>query len=98
MTERGPFWSSKGSWKPVLFTTLGLIAYVLVLKPIGFILTTFLFVFYLMKFICKKRWSISIGTGVIFSLVSYGLFAYLLGTPLPKGYLYGRIIGYMGWV
>lgn len=96
--ETKQFWNKKGSWKPVLYTTLSLIAYILILKPIGFILTTFLFVFFLMRFICKKRWFISIGTALIFSLVSYCLFSYLLGTPLPKGNIYGCTIRYISWV
>jgi putative tricarboxylic transport membrane protein len=99
MTLRGaaeganmPFWRSKGGWRPVLYSVLSLIVYMLILRKVGFLLTTFLFIFFLLRFVCGKRWVISVAVAVAFSLVSYGLFSVLLGTPLPKGRIYGSSI------
>jgi putative tricarboxylic transport membrane protein len=83
------FWEGDGSWKPIFFTLLSLVGYMVLLKPIGFILVTFLFTFVLLRFIGQKRWVTSILLALIFSLTCYGLFSRLLGTPLPKGQLYG---------
>jgi putative tricarboxylic transport membrane protein len=88
-TQAIRFWEMEESWKPILFTLLALVGYMLLLKPIGFILTTFLFAFVLLKFIGQKRWFTSILIASIFSLTCYGLFSSLLGTPLPRGQIYG---------
>jgi putative tricarboxylic transport membrane protein len=80
-----PFWSSKGGWQPVLYSLLALIGYTLILKRAGFILTTFLFIFFFLRLVCGKRWIVSVAVAMIFSFVSYGLFSVLLGTPLPMG-------------
>ena len=88
-----PFWEAGGSWKPILFTLIALSAYMALLKPAGFILTTFLLVFYLLKFIGGKKWLISIGCALVSAFLCFYLFSGLLGTPLPKGQLYGFHLG-----
>ena len=87
--ETKSFWETEKSWKPILFTLLALVGYMVLLKPIGFILVTFLFTFVLLRFIGQKGWGISILIALIFSLTCYGLFSRLLGTPLPRGQIYG---------
>jgi putative tricarboxylic transport membrane protein len=87
------FWQAGGSWKPILFTVIALLAYMALLKPAGFIPTTFLLVFYLLKFIGGKRWLISIGCALVSAFLCFYLFSGLLGTPLPKGQLYGFHLG-----
>jgi putative tricarboxylic transport membrane protein len=86
------FWREKASWKPILFTILSLIAYMVFLKQVGFILITFLFIFSLLKFIGGKKWLVSILVAFVFSIVCHGLFSSLLKTPLPKGWIYGSSI------
>ena len=89
-----PFWQGQGSWKPVLITILLLFAYMGFLKQAGFILTTFMVVFSLLKFVAGKRWMISLGVALVLSFFCYGLFSGLLGTPLPKGQIiYGSAPG-----
>lgn len=90
--ERRTFWRTEGSWKAVLLAGVCLILYTLVLKQLGFLLTSFLFVFTLMKFIFRKRWLVSVGIGLLLAVVSYALFSLLLGTPLPKGQIYGSFV------
>lgn len=77
----------QGNWRPILLTLLGLVAYMLLLTPLGFILTTLLFVSLLLRFVWGKRWLVAIGMGLGFAFVSYGLFSLLLQTPLPKGWM-----------
>ncbi len=86
------FWQEKGSWKPVIFTILPLCGYMLLLHFVGFILTTFFLLFFLLKYVGKKRWIASILVALIFSSFSYFLFSRILGTPLPKGQLYGSVV------
>ena len=93
-----PFWRSKGGWRRVFYSLISLVVYMLILKTAGFILTTFLFIAFLLRFVCRKRWIISVGVAITFSLVSYGLFSMLLGTPLPKGKIYGSSIRVVDWI
>ena len=90
--EGRPFWETKGSWKAVFPVLLSLFVYMTLFKQLGFILITFLFIFFLLRFIGKKGWMISISLALVISFFSYGLFSLLLGTPLPKGQIYGSAI------
>ncbi len=87
--QKKTFWEMKGSWKTVLAVSLSLVAYMVLFKQLGFILITFLFLFFLLRFIGKKGWLISISLALVLSLFCHGLFSLLLGTPLPKGRIYG---------
>ena len=84
-----PFWETRGSWKIIFAVLLSLLGYMALFKQLGFILLTFLFIFFLLRFVGKKGWVISISLALVISFFSYGLFSLLLGTPLPKGQLYG---------
>jgi len=96
--DASPFWKKKGSWRRISFTFFSLVAYMVILKQVGFILTTFLFVFFLLRWVGEKKWMVSILTAAIFSMVCYALFSALLGTPLPKGQIYGSSLRLAPWV
>ncbi|MGD0235989.1 MAG: tripartite tricarboxylate transporter TctB family protein [Syntrophorhabdales bacterium] len=83
------FWERKGSWKTVLAVSLSLVGYMVLFNQLGFIFITFLFLFFLLKFIGKKGWLISISVALVLSFFCHGIFSLLLGTPLPKGRIYG---------
>jgi len=91
--EARPFWEAKESWKTVLAVLSFLVGYMLLFKPLGFVLITFLFIFFLLRFIGKKGWLLSVSLALVLSLFCYGLFSLLLGTPLPKGQIYGSALG-----
>jgi len=90
--ETARFWAATGSWKPILYTLFSLVCYMLLLKPIGFVLVTFLLAFFLLRFIGQKGWFISVLIAVIFSFSCYVLFGRLLGSPLPTGQIYGSTL------
>ena len=83
--ERTSFWQEKTSWRKVLFVLLSLIFYLLFLNPIGYIITTSLFLIYLLKFIGKKGWRSSVLVGLVASAVSYFVFKVVLEVRLPAG-------------
>jgi putative tricarboxylic transport membrane protein len=58
--------------------------YCLALEKLGYLLTTFGLMMVLFRLGKMKPWAIIIGS-LVTSLSSYGLFAYFLGTPLPRG-------------
>jgi len=82
-----PFFSAKNSWKRVLVTFLALFAYVLFLSPLGFALTTFLFLGFLLKFVFPQAWGRTLIVALLGSAVARVLFIDLLETQLPKGIL-----------
>ncbi len=82
---RSSFWKKENSWKKVLLSLLSLVFYLISLNFLGYILTTFIFIFYLLKFVGKGGWGFSILTAVLVSLTSYAIFKMGLGVLLPKG-------------
>jgi putative tricarboxylic transport membrane protein len=66
---------------------VGVFAYSFVLTKIGFIVATFLFVFFLLKVTERKSWGTSLLVSAGIVLVSYFLFRVWLGLQLPSGLL-----------
>jgi putative tricarboxylic transport membrane protein len=88
--SRGVGWVSPFTgvfWEKVLAVAVALVAYVLLLKPLGFLLCTALFVGYLLRAIEPQRWTIVVSVAVITALASYGMFELWLHAQLPKGFL-----------
>jgi hypothetical protein len=80
-----PFFPEKESWKRVLLTFSALAAYNLLLAPLGFGLTTFLFIFFLVKVIFPQTWRRSLMVAISGAVVSHLLFIEFLETQLPGG-------------
>lgn len=75
----------KGNWKNFLFSLSALFGYVLLLEPIGFILTTFLFLFFLIKIIEPKGWLMPLIISGATVTSSYLIFTLWLKLQFPKG-------------
>lgn len=71
-------------WGNHLIVIAALTIYCLALEKVGYLLATFGLMMVLFRMGKMKPWAIIIGS-LVASLSSYGLFAYLLGTPLPRG-------------
>ena len=68
------------------FGILALLAlYTIALVPIGFLVSTFLFVALLLKTIVPQRWSITIMGSILSAFASYLIFDVWLKAQLPKG-------------
>lgn len=83
--EKQRFWKEKNSWVKVSLALLSLIFYMILLEFLGYIATSVIFIFFLLKFVGKKSWLISIVMAVLVSLGSYALFKMAMGVSLPKG-------------
>ena len=86
-TVTPPFWPQPDSWKRVSAVFLSLIAYNLLLTPLGFTITTFIFLVFLVKFIFPQTWKRSLVVGVLGSIFARLLFINFLETQLPRGLL-----------
>jgi putative tricarboxylic transport membrane protein len=74
-------------WVRIGTTLAALAVFVFLLEPLGFIATAFLLMLALLRAIESHGWGKIVSVALITSLVSYALFAWLLGIPLPTGVL-----------
>jgi len=72
------------NWGNNIIVIAALTIYCLALSKLGYLLATFGLMIVLFRLGKMKPWAIIIGS-LITSLSSYCLFAYFLGTPLPRG-------------
>ncbi len=73
---------------PAVWVVLGsFLALIVVLEPLGFVLTFALFLFGLSTFFSPSHWLRNLVTGICFSLFFYYLFTQVLLQPLPNGVL-----------
>jgi len=86
-SEKGRFWKQEGSWAKILPSLLSLVFYLAFLDILGYLLTTSLFILFLLKFVGRKGWGASILMALIVSASSYALFRMGLGVLLPRGFL-----------
>ena len=72
-------------WKTVILALVSLFICILIFEPLGFLISTTLFVGFLFKGIEKKRWSVTILASLLMTFASYYIFKVLLQAELPKG-------------
>jgi len=78
---------NRDAWKRNLLILAGLLIYMLLFKPLGFYLTTFLLLVYLMKLSGEKGVKRSAAISFITVLLIYIVFYRLLVIPFPQGIL-----------
>jgi putative tricarboxylic transport membrane protein len=81
------FFSRPDSWKRILLALAGLLFFWQGLGYLGFLLTTFLFIIFLLRFIEPQRWVTVLTTSVLTTGLSYIVFNILLKVRLPAGIL-----------
>jgi putative tricarboxylic transport membrane protein len=79
------FFPEKDSFKKLLMAVIALGAYGMTLEYLGFVITTFLFMIFLLRFIEPQRWTVVLLTSLLTAASSYLLFQFLLKVQLPKG-------------
>lgn len=70
-------------WKKIAFFFAGVIMYMLLLKPVGYIVTTFALLVFLTKLFGAKAWVKPLIFSAVMSLGSYYLFIVALQVQLP---------------
>jgi len=66
-----------------------MLLYGALLEKVGFLVTSALFLFLIIKFVEKQNWVRAISVGTASIVISYVLFVYFLGVPLPGGWVRG---------
>jgi putative tricarboxylic transport membrane protein len=62
-----------------------LAAYTLLLEPLGYPLSTFFLVLFMLRATYPQGWTVALGMALISAVGSYIVFAVWLGVPLPRG-------------
>ena len=73
------------NWRKIAFVLLALLSYAFFLEKLGFALTTFVLMSFLLAMIEGKHWSKSIGVAGAAALGSYTIFELWLKIRLPHG-------------
>jgi len=81
------FFPERNSWKRLLLALLSLLAYIFCLKYLGFLITTFLFMMFLLRFIEPQKWVTVLVAAILTSTISYIIFRLWLEVQLPRGIL-----------
>jgi putative tricarboxylic transport membrane protein len=81
------FFPRADSWKRVAATFSALIVYNFLLEPLGFTVTTFFFVGFLVRFIFPQSWTRTLAVAVLSAVAARLLFINFLETQLPRGFL-----------
>ena len=82
--ERAEPWTDVGDTVAVSATVLG---FALLLIPLGFVLTTFLFIFFLLLAVERRGWLFSAAAAFSISAAFYVVFGLWLKAQLPAGIL-----------
>ena len=83
--EIGDKWK-KGNLKIFFFTLLACFGYLVSIEFLGFILTTFIFLYFLFKVTAPKRWLMPLLLTGAAVTVSYLVFIFWLKCQFPKGF------------
>ena len=73
------------SWQKPLLVMAALIAYALLMKTLGFVLCTILFIGFLLRAVEPQRWPVVIVGAVGTALGAFAIFQVWLKTQLPQG-------------
>jgi putative tricarboxylic transport membrane protein len=84
--EKEDIWSGVNIYK-IVFTLIMLLVYVLLLDWIGFLISTFLLILILIRFIGPQSWWTSLWGAGLTAVLSYLFFEAWLKAQLPRGIL-----------
>jgi putative tricarboxylic transport membrane protein len=79
--------AEKVRWVKVFSTLVALILYAVLMDHIGFLITTFFLILYLIRFIDPQSWKKALGWALVGSIGAHLVFNVWLQLRLPKGFL-----------
>ena len=82
--EKAESWTDVGNTVTVSLAVLG---FALLLTWLGFVITTFLFIFFLLRAVERRGWLLSAGAALFISAAFYVVFGLWLKAQLPPGIL-----------
>jgi putative tricarboxylic transport membrane protein len=80
-----PIWKDRDRGFKMVLTIFALLVYALAMEYLGFLMSTFVFLAFLLRFIEPQRWSVVLWGSLLTSSLSFLIFEILLKCQLPKG-------------
>ncbi len=74
-----------GSWSRLIYTAVLLLAYIILIEPVGFVIMTFLLMFGLFLDHAKRNYAWGLFFSTVTTLISYLTFEVWLRCQLPRG-------------
>jgi putative tricarboxylic transport membrane protein len=78
----------KVEWARLSAVAIICLLYYLLFQPLGFLLSSLLFMLGFLTFLGVRRWYVVVPLSILVPLCVYLLFKTILGAPLPEGLLY----------
>jgi len=85
--QSSDFFPERGSCRKFLLALVALFAFGSAMEYLGYLLTTFLFMFFIARLVEPKGWRTITLLALLTAVLSYILFVVLLEVQLPKGWL-----------
>ena len=85
--KNSDFFPERDSFRKLLFALVALFAFGIALEYVGYLLSTFLFMFFIARLMEPKGWRTTALLALLTAVLSYVLFVVLLEVQLPKGLL-----------
>jgi putative tricarboxylic transport membrane protein len=82
--KAGAFWANVDLRK-LLLSVGSLFTYSFLLESLGYLITTFFFICFLLRFVERTRWPPALITSIGVAFISYAVFKLWLEIPLPTG-------------
>jgi putative tricarboxylic transport membrane protein len=86
-------WPDREGIRINLGSLILLVFYIVLMNPLGFPLSTFLYVTCSIWFLKPSKWVTAILIGLIFGIISYVVFIHLLKLSFPLGFLFEGLEG-----
>ena len=83
-TEKAQAWQNRGR---ILMVFLAMLGFTLLVEWLGFILTAFLLIWFLLKVVERRGWGFSLGVALVVAGASHVVFNLWLRAQLPAGML-----------
>ena len=83
-TEKAQAWQNQGQ---ILMVFLAMLGFTLLVEWLGFILTAFLLIWFLLKVVEQRGWGFSLGVALVVAGASHVVFDLWLRAQLPAGIL-----------
>jgi putative tricarboxylic transport membrane protein len=78
-------WANRQKGFKMVLTVLALLAYAVIMNYLGFLVSTFIFLAFLLRVIEPQRWSVALLGSLVASAAFYCIFELGLQSQLPKG-------------
>ncbi len=82
-----PIWADRCKGRKMMLTVVALLVYAGAMNYLGFLISTFIFLAFLLRVIEPQRWSVALLGSALASAIFYSLFEIGLQSQLPKGIL-----------